>query len=139
MHQERSTAAASIRTGLEQEVFVVNENRAWDGWEIAARGGTWGWVGGATFGAETYVLRSDGSVVTRPSGYSPYRNFTAKDLKTHPNGRGNSWVSVQVWELGNSLGMITEKRSVSLFERNPRDESGKLFTNCVRKKYGRSF
>ena len=120
-------------TDKDENVHVVNENRAYDGWELGARGGSPGtWIGGATFGGKVYVVHSDGTVETRDSAYSPYRNFTAKDLK------GSSWVAVQIWELGNSLAYITGKDPGSLLPQS-KTEPGFLFTNCVREKYGKPF
>lgn len=125
---------SGIWTDKDEKVDIVNENRAYDGWELGARGGSPGnWIGGATFDSKMYVVHSDGTVETRDSGYSPYRNFTAKDLK------GASWVAVQIWELGNSLAYITGKDTGSLLVHQSKTEPGYLFTNCVREKYGKPF
>ena len=130
------------KNGLEQEVFVVNENRSYDGYQLAVRAHVMAeWIAGVTFNDTKYVLFADGTVGRTPSGYSPYRNFTAKDLHTNPNVKEKvSWVHVQVWELGNSLGYITEtNRGGTSLNPNPTQEGGKLFSDCVRKKYGRAF
>ena len=130
------------KNGLEQNVFVVNENRAYTGWQLAGRTrALWPWVAGVTIGEEMIVVYKDFRVGTEPSGYSPYRNFTASDLRTEPGVPPHSWVSVQVWELGNSLGMITNINNEFQSNINPNveKENGKRFTDCVKGKYKKAF
>jgi hypothetical protein len=122
--------------GIEQEVNVVNENRAYDGWQIGAKAHAGQWVAGVTINDTSIRIHSDGRVELVPSGYSPYRNFVARDLREV--APFISWVGAQVWELGNSLSYITDKGPAPYLDpnRNNNDEPGLLFTDCVRRKYG---
>jgi len=64
------------------------------------------------------------------TGYSPYRNFTAKDVRSGSSTlAGVSAVTdTQIWELGNSLGDITGKAIARKIK-----EEGPVFEDCVRK------
>jgi RHS repeat-associated protein len=64
------------------------------------------------------------------TGFSPYRNFTARDVRNGSSTLAgvNAVVDTQIWELGNSLGDITG-RHIAGTEK----EEGPAFEDCVRK------
>jgi YD repeat-containing protein len=70
-----------------------------------------------------------------PTGFSPYRNFTANNIEAHLKGdpddrsKGPSVrQSTQIWELGNSLSKIKPKTNRFSYKREP----GAEFEDCVR-------
>jgi uncharacterized protein RhaS with RHS repeats len=64
------------------------------------------------------------------TGYSPYRNFTASDVKSNSSTLSgvNAITDTQIWELGNSLGFITHTAIAGEGQ-----EEGPMFEDCVRK------
>jgi len=96
-----------------QETYIVNEVNAYSAPQLARlherieglRPGSVSRLAGLTIDFTT----KSGQV----TGFSPYRNFTARDVNVRSNSSTlagvNAIVDTQIWELGNSLGDITGK------------------------------
>lgn len=120
----------SIANVQNQEVFVVNEVRAYSATQLARiherveglRPGSVGRLAGLTID----WTDKNGNV----TGFSPYRNFTARDVRSSSSTIAgvNAFVDTQIWELGNSLGNITGRHIAGRG-----NEEGPVFEDCVRK------
>lgn len=113
-----------------QETYIVNEVSAYSATQLARlherieglRPGSVSRLAGLTI---DFTSRS-GQV----TGFSSYRNFTARDVRSNSSTLAgvNAVVDTQIWELGNSLGDITGKHIAG----NGKEE-GPAFEDCVRK------
>lgn len=69
-----------------------------------------------------------------PTGFSPYRNFTANNIEAHLKGNPDDRTkglstrqAAEIWELGNSLSKIKPKTNNFSYKIEP----GKEFQDCV--------
>lgn len=86
--------------GFDAEIMVINEVRAFTSTDLRNQQNTaLAARGQPPLPAGSFIM---GRVGTTPSGYTPYRNYTASDLR---NSR--AILATQIHELGNSLRAIT--------------------------------
>jgi len=113
-----------------RETYIVNEVNAYTANQLARiherieglRTGSVGRLAGLTID----FTDKNGNI----TGYSPYRNFTARDVRSDSSTLAgvSAVVDTQIWELGNSLGNITGKAIGG-----KGNEEGPAFEDCVRK------
>jgi hypothetical protein len=106
-------------------VTVVNDVSAFTGKQLDAI-----FVSGGNPGGGFQNGLTMWSNATHPNNFSPYRNFTARDINPSDSTLAgvSAWQDTQIWELGNSLSRIKLKNNLP-----PKIEPGKTFEDCVRK------